>query len=278
MDLIKQYIIQSINTASNNLRLNNQQIQIIGLLREIILKSKDLGNDLIRMKKVTEFSTLGIRLTEIYNFLTQGVVDFLKISEKFRDHSRYLIKDLNHILENVGLENFKRAKDSLLNEHSENNTAEIKVDLTDRKFTSEFLNKEIENSAKEQIIFAEEPDDDEFRHFEKIILEPVKSVESFLKTLSEKNKDQKQLYEYAELMKKNAELSNRTGFEIIAGMHNILSKSFIQIKEGKLMASNETIKSLRACLIVIVAVIRGKEVDISEYIEKADKLAKKILT
>ncbi len=79
-------------------------------------------------------------------------------------------------------------------------------------------------------------------------------------------------------MKKNAELSNRTGFEIIAGMHNILSKSFIQIKEGKLMASNETIKSLRACLIVIVAVIRGKEVDISEYIEKADKLAKKILT
>ena len=56
MDLVKVYLIQSITTAANNLRLNAQQIEVVGLLRETIVNSKDLGSDLLLMKKNTELS------------------------------------------------------------------------------------------------------------------------------------------------------------------------------------------------------------------------------
>ena len=276
MELVKQYIIQSINTASNNLRLNSQQIQILSLLREIIIKSKNLGDDFLKMKKTTEFSTLGIRLAEIHNFLTQGTVDFLRVSEKFRDHSRYLIKDLNYILENISLDNFKKAKETFSKEKSKN-VEEIKVNLTERKVTHEFLPKEIEDSLKEQIIFADDSSDDEFQKYEKIILEPIKSIDEFLKTLNENQKDISTINKYSKLMKKNGELSKNTGFEILAKMHDILSKSFLKIAEEKLNPSIDTIRSMRACLIVIVAVIRSKDVDITEYIQKANELELKII-
>ena len=42
MDLIKHYIVQSITAASSNLRLNSQRIEVIAMLKEVILKSKDI--------------------------------------------------------------------------------------------------------------------------------------------------------------------------------------------------------------------------------------------
>ncbi len=38
MDLIKQYITQSITIAANNLRLNNQQIEVVALLKQTIIQ------------------------------------------------------------------------------------------------------------------------------------------------------------------------------------------------------------------------------------------------
>ena len=58
MDLIKQYIVQSINIAANNLRLNNQQIEVVALLKQTVSKSENLSDDLINMKKITELSLL----------------------------------------------------------------------------------------------------------------------------------------------------------------------------------------------------------------------------
>ena len=54
MDLIKHYINQSITIAANNLRLNNQQIEVVALLKQTISKSEYLSDDLINMKKITE--------------------------------------------------------------------------------------------------------------------------------------------------------------------------------------------------------------------------------
>ena len=99
MDLIKHYINQSITIAANNLRLNNQQIEVVALLKQTISKSENLSDDLINMKKITELSLLAIRLNEIYNSLTQNPIDLLKISDQFKEHSRYLIKDLGHMLD-----------------------------------------------------------------------------------------------------------------------------------------------------------------------------------
>ena len=66
MDLIKQYIVQSIAAASNNLRLSTEKIEVVALLREAIVKSDNLEEDIKNMKKITELSTLAIRLNDIY--------------------------------------------------------------------------------------------------------------------------------------------------------------------------------------------------------------------
>jgi hypothetical protein len=42
------------------------------------------------------------------------------------------------------------------------------------------------------------------------------------------------------------------------------------------MPGREVIEALRACLIVIVAVVKGKEVDITNYLNKAEEFGKKI--
>ncbi len=150
MDLVKVYLIQSITTAANNLRLNAQQIEVVGLLRETMVNSNDLGADLLLMKKTTELSKLAIRLGEIHSFLTQGKVDFVKISEQFREHSRYLIRDLNQFLENVSPKIYKDAFEKINN----GNTTSIDVELVDRSnLAGEIMDKDVpvsnENIADE---------------------------------------------------------------------------------------------------------------------------------
>jgi hypothetical protein len=77
-------------------------------------------------------------------------------------------------------------------------------------------------------------------------------------------------------MSSNAQLSERIGFEILTSMHNIIAKALLLIRNRDLMPGKEVIESLRACLIVIVAVVRGKEVDISNYLNKAEDFGNKI--
>jgi hypothetical protein len=44
------------------------------------------------------------------------------------------------------------------------------------------------------------------------------------------------------------------------------------------MPGKEVIENLRACLIVIVAVVRGKDVDINNYLNKAEEFGNKLAT
>jgi len=112
MDLIKQYIVQSISAASSNLRLSNQHIEVLAMLKEVILRSKDIKYDLNQMKKITELSKIAIKLSEMYHYLDEGKVDFLKASDKFKEHSFNLIKELSCMLDNVNPYSFKQSVDS----------------------------------------------------------------------------------------------------------------------------------------------------------------------
>jgi hypothetical protein len=285
MDLVKQYINQSITIAANNLRLNNQQIEVVALLKEAIIKSENLSDDLINMKKITELSLLAIRLNEIYNFLTQNTIDLLKISDQFKEHSRQLIKDLGHMLDVSTPSSFKNAIDKL---KSGFNVVEeeIKIDLSKRIPEEEPFIKNDTDAIKEEIILEAEDeeedkefDDDELiQKFESTIIEPIKPLDNLFKKLTDEEVDYEELIKFSKTMSTNAELSKRIGFEILSDMHNIISKSLLLIKNRDLMPGKEVIESLRACLIVIVAVVRGKEVDISNYLNKAENFGNKIAT
>uniref|UniRef100_A0A832DF45 Uncharacterized protein n=1 Tax=Ignavibacterium album TaxID=591197 RepID=A0A832DF45_9BACT len=281
MEFIKQYITQSISAAANSLRLSTHQIEIVALLKDAIIKSDDLGNDLIRMKKITELSTLAIKLTEIYNFLDHNTIDFFKISDQFKDHSRNLIKDLNHLLDTTTPLAFKNALEKLhpKEESIEKETKEeIKVDLSKRKVDEEIFLKPETEKIKEKIILEDENDNEEsfIQNFETNILRPIKPLDVMLKNLSNADFDYEEMSSFIKVMSDNGRLSKKIGFEIISDMHDTIAKTLTLIKNRKLMPGKEIIEGLRACLIVIVAVVKGKEVDITNYLNRADELQQKI--
>jgi hypothetical protein len=287
MELIKQYIVQSISAASNNLRLSTEKIEVVALLREAIIRSENLPDDIREMKKITELSTLAIRLNEIYNYLTQGQIDIFKLSEKIKEHSQYLIKDISQMLDVVNPAAFKKALDKL-NEKQEPELKEkdsrldekngINIDFSKRKPDETVFIKPESEVIKEKLIFEEEKDDGSLfmQNYESEILKPVKPIDLLLKQLSKNEFNPEDLLNYAKLMKTNGDLSAKIGFDIIANMHRILSKSLLLIRIRELMPGREVIEAMRACLIVIVAVVKRKEVDITNYLNRAEEFGKKI--
>ncbi len=278
MDLIKQYIIQSLTAASNNLRLTNHQIETLGLLREVLLNSDDLGADIDKMKTITELSTLAIRLNEIYDYLTRRKIDFFKFSDQFKEHSRYLINDLTHLLEIDNPALIKAAINKLNGVQDKKESEEIEVILSEDKVN---LNPFVENdnsSQEENIEEAAKDEKDFFKSYEDLILKPIKPIDNMLNKFVNNDINFEDLSRFAEIMKMNGEVSEKNGFEIISSMHSIIYKALIRIKSRKLMPGKDVIESMRACLIVIVAVVRGKDVDITNYLNKAEDFEKEIQT
>jgi hypothetical protein len=284
MDIVKQYLVQCISTASNNLRLNSQKIEIVAMLRDIFVKSSDLDMDIRNMKKITELSTLAIRFNEIHTYLTQPQIDLFKFSDKIKEHSATLIKDISHMLDIVTPDSFKHAIEKLkpiVQEgeiNSEPVNGSIKVDLSNRKPNPDIFEKSENEILKEKIIMEEESDNEEvfFQNYETEILKPIKLIDSMLKQISSYEVEEEDIISWAKLMKTNGELSAKIGFEIIANMHRILSTAFSLLSTKELVPKPDVIESMRACLIVIVAVVKGKEVDITNYLNRAEEFGRKI--
>jgi len=274
MDLVKVYLIQSITTAANNLRLNAQQIEVVGLLRETIINSNDLGSELLLMKKTTELSKLAIRLGEIHTFLTQGKVDFVKISDQFREHSRYLIRDLNQFLENVNPKIYKDAFNKIHN----GSVDSLDIELVDRSILAGEIMKTGGTTPE-----AEELDEsNEFKKnslssvdFEKKILSPIKPLDELLKKIPTEKFDVSELKQYYELMQDHSILASLHEFELLSKMHEIIASALDAIMNQKLKTDKTVIDALRACLIVIVAVVKKKDVDITGYLNRAEEFGKK---
>jgi len=283
MELKKQYIIQTISVAANNLRLSSEKIEVLGLLKETILNTGDLETLIASMKKITQFAKLAIKLQEIYNFLKMNKIDFLKLSEKFKDHTQLIIKELNLVLDALNPGSYKEIEKKM-GEFSQNSVVEerkddtLTIDMTERKST---LSEKMRNDKiKENYIFEEEANDDHlfFQNFEATILKPVKEIETVLKNLGNGEVRAIELGQYESVMKVNAALSEKFGTEITTEMHKILAKAFRMLQLKELKPEKEMIEAMRACLIVIVALVRNKDIDITYYLNKAEDFGKKLQT
>ena len=287
MDLIKHYIVQSITAASSNLRLNNQRIEVIAMLKEVILKSKDIRNDLNQMKKITELSKIAIKLDEIHHYLCEGSIDFLKVTDKFKEHSFNLIKEMTYMLDMVNPYTFRQTIDRLI--EPEKKVVEIIIE-PESKVDTELENADLSINLDSPNNFISVREDSEgissienekdkndplsFNSFETTILKPIKSIDSMLSEINIDSEMPAELEEYSKLMSTNADLSSKNGFDILTQMHEIISEGLIHLKNKSLVPSKEVIESLRACLIVIVAVVKSKEIDIKNYLNRAEVFGK----
>lgn len=283
MNLVKQYIIQSIITASNNLRLSSEKIEVVAILREHLSSCSSIEFEIQQMKKVTSLSKFAIKLDEIYRFIATSKIDFLKISDMFKEHSHSLIKELNNVLDVVTPLNMKNIlkeisdRDSKSDKSEKPSKPEAMSEIKIHRPQAELVEKE--HSITEKLVLDDviESDEISFEYFEKTILKPVKELDAFFKKLENLSYTGEEIKKFYELMEVNTSLSEKVGFEIITNMHRIITQALAQIKDNEITPIHETIEGMRACLIVIVAVVKQKEIDITAYLNKAEKFGKSII-
>ena len=290
MNFSKQYIIQAISVASNNLRLSTDKIESVTILKTHIENSENLEENIEKMKAKTELSKFAIKLGEAYRFTQSAQIDFLRISEVFKEHANNLVIELSNLLDVVTPEKLHEifnettvAKEIAVELKRSSSAAELTDSVAMSKFETE--NAPISEDSvqrdelKEELILGEiEPTESaptfNFDDFEEEILKPISQLESLLKKFLINGAVEEDLRPFIQIMKKNAEFSQEIGFTILTEMHEIFYTAFEYINNKKIVIEKNLIESLRACLIVIVAVVRSKDVDITNYLNKAEKLGK----
>ncbi|RMD49679.1 MAG: hypothetical protein D6830_04395 [Ignavibacteria bacterium] len=282
LDIKTQYIVQAITNAANNLRLSSEKIEVVTLLREHLASSENLESEIARLKKITEFSKLAVRLSELYNYISGNLLDFNKLSDIFREHSHSLVRELSNLLDVVTPMSFMKII-------SGDKEQTISVDFTIEKKNSirleDITSDVLQTATKSEDFFSKEPEtksqvelpvesstDFNYDVFVESVLDPIKQIDAFLTDLEFGRRDEEKIEIFYDWMIRNKNLSKKAGLEIVAKMHALLQKSFELIRDHEFNLSKENLDSLRACLIVIVAVVRQKDVDISSFIEKAEKL------
>ncbi len=308
MDLIKLYITQTITTASNNLRLSSEKIEVVAILKEFVTNSETLESDLKKMKKITELSTIGIRLHRTYTFLTEEKIDFVHLSENFKEHSKWLVNDLSHLLDMVSPKSFKEILSKVNEKYKEENekveevepaeeAEEISVDLSKRKHDVDEFDITIDDETIEKNLFIEEEKEPEKEKpkvqdtkvkkekkqeksvkeipeekFDDVILKSINLLESFLEEILTDEKSLSKIDHLLKKLDKNVKLCLDNDQFVVSWMQKTLSDTLLLIQNKTYEPDEELVDSLRACLIVSAAIIREKEVDISGYLTKAENL------
>ena len=288
MDLVKQYIIQCIVAAANNLRLSSEKIETVAIIRERLGSAENLKDEVKNFKKITELSKLGIKLSELQAFIDNGKIDFLKLSDKFKEHSYSLVRELNSVLDvltpQAAYSLFKKfEEDSIKTDSAKkaeivpNPPSQIKreppieYELPKRSHTDQLIESIIFEELNKESAF-------DFENYEGKVLRPIKELDSFLTRVLKYEFTEIEINSKIKMMKENAELSQKIGFEILSNMHSIFAQGLELINKKKISPSINIVESLRACLIVIVSVVRGKEVDITNYLNRAENFGKTLLS
>jgi hypothetical protein len=282
LDFAKQYIIQCITAAANNLRLSSEKIETVAILRERIESAVNLSDEIKYFKKTTELSKLGIKISELQNFIESSKIDFFKLTDKFKEHSYSLVKELSNSLDLLTPQSTRVlfGKEEIIPLKVDLSSISIKGASTSIDSAIEFPRRSSADELREAIILEELDKEFEFNfeNYEEKVLRPVKELDTFLNKVIKYDYTDSEINSFIKTMRENGELSQKVGFEVLSNMHNIISKGLDLIHQKKIAPSINIIESLRACLIVIVAVIRGKEVDITNYLSKAENFGKVIFS
>jgi len=286
MNIANKYIIEAIIVA-NNLRLSSEKIEIISILKHFLSEADDIENVIFEMKKVTELSKLAVKLNKLYDYITSDSIEFLKLTEKFKEQSHSLVIEFSNLLDTVTSTSFREILDRI-------DSTKKEVDVSIKAPQSEILDKfnihsdnlSIDNQIKdndklkEELILKEpveiKPPDFDYNSFEKTIVEPIKSIEFLLKRILSSDYEGIELENSIEIVFSNHKLSKKYGFNLLAKMHLIIVEALKLIKADQLEINTITIENIRACLIVIVAAVREKDVDISNYLKRAEQFGNEL--
>lgn len=271
----KEYLIQVITVSSNNLRLNSDKMESVALLKEFLRNSNDIENSICDLKKITEVSKLGIKLYEIMTFLKNNKVDLLTISETFKSHCHIILPLLSNSLDNISSQNFRDTLKKYSEQETKNDDS-ITIGLINEEHNE--IVKQETDLIKEEIIFEDLAKDSEidFDEYQRRVLKPIQSFDNLLQRMMKNNYTDDELLSYSEIMEEHKKLSEIMSLSLLSEMHATLSVTLKMLANGSLKPNEYLVENMRACLIVIVATLKNKNVDITNYLNIAEKFSEKI--
>ncbi len=280
-DLTVKYLEQCFNNALNGLQLKAGQVDIVTKLRELLFGSDDLKGTIERMKKNTELSTLGIRIGEAYDFMEKNEIDFSSVSHHFLEHSEKISNTMKNLVESVSWEDFQRTV-ARLNELKLTGQENKRENEEQFEFMLDYQPSEKDNEEtfelKKDFILDDEllTRNISFAEYRENILDSVKKIDGLLNDLQEGKHNNEQLTKCIRTIEINKNLSEKHNFDIITRMHGILSGTLKLIETESVRVNKQLIYAMRSCLIVIVAIIKDKKVDITEFLQRAEYLGKEL--
>lgn len=314
IDLERQYIIQCFVNSANTLRLSSEKIEVVALLKEHFNKVEDIKEEIFRLKKITEFSKFAVKMDDVLAFVSKNNIDLLQLSDNLKDHIHFIVKEVSNLLDVLtpittkgllnpvptkpqnevttqkGLEipdnidfNILQKEDVKVTKVESKNSSStlIKKELEKESFSIELPKASESDLLKEDYILDElnaKTSGFTFDNYEDTIMKPVKELDQFLKKINLYEYTSNEYDNYIRKMRTNADLSSTMGFEIISQMHIVFARGMELLRDKVLNPTESVVEGLRSCLIVIVAVVRSKDVDITAYLSRAESFGKKLMS
>ncbi len=265
MNFVKQYIIQCISVAANNLRLSSEKIEAVTILREFLMESDDLYMVISEMKKVTELSKFAIKVGDIHKFISANKIDFLTLSDNFKNHSHLLVRELSQLLEQNSPSKLKK----LLAERV-NDSQRISSDIKNENIESTKINSD--EKKKEEVLAGAK---------EKIKLQVVDEIRNAAELLNKIEANEfspEELDKHIKILSESIPAAEKAGLTDLTKMLSIFLHSVEEVKKIQIDCDEQTIEGMRACLIVAAAIARNKNVDVSSYQKKAEKFGERFFS
>ncbi len=246
----REYIIQNFITAANNLSINSHRLLIINLIKEFLYDCEDLDFAILEMKKITELSKFAVRIGLINNF-TKEKPDFLSISTKFKSSYINFIPVVNELLDTIDPDILAKKLKEITN----------KIDMREN------MNIYEDDSYKEGYNI-------ENGDFNDNLVNYIKWVDGFLNRFEE---NQSSFLEKVDIRAELLLLNQFAKDEIEENLVEMFEifKDLLLILIDRDIQNEELVESLRASMIVLVATVKHKDVDIEPYVKQAKKYFEK---
>lgn len=283
MDFVKNYMISAISDASKKLRLNSEKIELLNKLEEWIAARENLQADIAAMKRITETSKLAIRLQDINNYLQFESIDYKKLSDKFKEHSTFLVTDLDYLLFSVNLFTFQKIltrieKIKATPVDKSGNTLKIELDINEDltsippKIVKPKRSLQIDSKGDEpELPLFEHPVSEkkktEFLKSESDFLyAPIKDLEELLRRMKKEDFRSSEVFRFSDVFDERMLFCKKNGVDELVQPYANIANCLRLIYNKEVTVSQDILDYFRASMIVIVTRIRGLEHDITEYI------------
>ncbi len=134
-----------------------------------------------------------------------------------------------------------------------------------------------ESQLSEQIIKSmNESNDNLYLDFERLVLDNILEVDEFLSKILTEQVDSEQSLKLIQKAYKSYQLAQELNFDLISELIKVYWLSLVAIRDNKLKPNKEISELIRSTLIILVSLLKQRDVDLEPFIQKHNQLKEKL--